>query len=76
MTKPKIDLTTMTDAERLDLLDRVWESFCAAPETLPLTDAQRDELDRRLTALDRGEMTVRPWHGVREEIRRELKNRP
>ena len=72
VTLPKIDFANLTDAERLRLLEQVWESFCAAPETLPLSGAQRRELDRRVAELDAGTMPVRPWDEVHEEIRRRL----
>jgi putative addiction module component (TIGR02574 family) len=37
-------------AERLRLLEDIWESIEADPDALPITDAQRAELDRRLAA--------------------------
>ncbi|HEX5051998.1 MAG TPA: addiction module protein [Planctomycetota bacterium] len=73
MGLPRIDLTSLTDAERLQLLDEVWESFREAPDSLPLTDAQRTELERRQTAYDAGQMFARPWQEVREEIRSQLR---
>jgi putative addiction module component (TIGR02574 family) len=36
-------------AERMQLVEVIWDSISAAPESLPLTQWQRDELDRRLT---------------------------
>jgi putative addiction module component (TIGR02574 family) len=36
--------------ERLRLVEDIWESIREHPEALPLTDAQREELDRRLSA--------------------------
>jgi putative addiction module component (TIGR02574 family) len=35
-------------AERVRLVEAIWDSISAAPESLPLTQWQRDELDRRL----------------------------
>ena len=34
--------------ERIQLVEAIWESISAAPDSLPLTDRQREELDRRL----------------------------
>ncbi|MEO6595448.1 MAG: addiction module protein [Planctomycetota bacterium] len=76
MRLPHIDLRTLTDAERLELLDKIWESFRHAPESLPLTAAQRTELDRRQAAYDAGDMPVRPWEEVREEIKKRLLEHP
>jgi putative addiction module component (TIGR02574 family) len=35
-------------AERVRLVELIWDSIAAVPEALPLTDWQREELDRRL----------------------------
>lgn len=35
-------------AERLQLVEDLWDSVALHAAELPLTDAQRDELDRRL----------------------------
>ena len=48
-----IDIDALTPDERLDLLERLWDSLSSDPDALPLTDAQREELDRRLDELDR-----------------------
>lgn len=47
-----IDITGLTREERLELLERLWDSLAADQMALPLTDAQREELDRRLDELD------------------------
>ncbi len=35
-------------AERVRLVEAIWDSISGLPESLPLTEWQRDELDRRL----------------------------
>jgi putative addiction module component (TIGR02574 family) len=44
------DIDELTPTERLDLIERLWESF--AGEEVPVSDAQRQELERRLDTLD------------------------
>jgi putative addiction module component (TIGR02574 family) len=39
-------------AERMQLIEAIWDSISAAPEALPLTEWQREELDRRLAELE------------------------
>jgi putative addiction module component (TIGR02574 family) len=34
--------------DRVRLVEAIWDSISAVPEALPLTDWQREELDRRL----------------------------
>jgi putative addiction module component (TIGR02574 family) len=46
-----IDIATLSQEERLRLLEQLWDSLSAAPETIPLTDGQLEELDRRLDEL-------------------------
>jgi len=36
-------------AERVKLVEAIWDSISAVPEALPLTPWQREELDRRLS---------------------------
>ncbi len=38
--------------ERVRLVDAIWDSISAVPEALPLTQWQREELDRRLTEFE------------------------
>lgn len=39
-------------ADRMRLVEEIWDSISAAPEALPLTDWQREELDRRLAEFE------------------------
>jgi len=38
--------------ERVKLVDAIWDSISSIPEALPLTEWQRDELDRRLAEFE------------------------
>jgi putative addiction module component (TIGR02574 family) len=48
-----IDIQALSPAQRLELIELLWDSLAATPEVIPFTDAQRAELDRRLDELDR-----------------------
>ena len=56
-----IDIGALSREERLRLLEQLWESLSATPEAVPLTDVQRQELDRRLDELDRDGPAGIPW---------------
>jgi putative addiction module component (TIGR02574 family) len=56
-----IDIASLSLEERLRLLDELWESLSRTPEAIPLTEAQRAELDRRLSELDREGPVGIPW---------------
>jgi len=64
-----IDVASLSFEERLRLLDELWESLSAMPEAIPLTRAQREELDRRLDELDREGPVGVPWDEVLARIR-------
>jgi putative addiction module component (TIGR02574 family) len=41
-----IDIDALSREERLDLLERLWESLTSTQVDVPLWDWQREELDR------------------------------
>jgi putative addiction module component (TIGR02574 family) len=51
--KAMVDITTLSREEQLKLLEELWDRLSSTPDAVPLTDAQREELDRRLDELDR-----------------------
>jgi putative addiction module component (TIGR02574 family) len=60
------DLERLTPEERLQLIERLWDSLSGSVE-IPLTEAQREELDRRLDLEGDGEGI--PWDEVVRQIR-------
>jgi putative addiction module component (TIGR02574 family) len=52
MAQPAIRIDAMSRDERLDLLERLWDSLSDAPSAVPVTETHRRELDRHLDALD------------------------
>ena len=69
MSKRDVDIASLTFEERLSLLEELWDSLAAGPEALPLTPAQRVELDRRLDDLDAEGPVGIPWDEVLSRIR-------
>lgn len=63
-------LLALTAAERLELVEDLWDSIAAERrnEPFPLTEAQREELDRRLRELDESPERARPWEEVRKRL--------
>ena len=59
--------------ERLALFEDIWDSITADSAALPLTDVQRDELDRRLAEYETNPDDVVPWEELRESITERLK---
>jgi putative addiction module component (TIGR02574 family) len=64
------EIEQLSVAERVQLAEEIWDSIVATPERLPVTDAQREELDRRLALHEREPSRVIPWEEVRAKLRR------
>jgi putative addiction module component (TIGR02574 family) len=58
--------------ERIKLVEDLWDSIAAEQRSLPLTPAQREELDRRLDAYEFDKNPGRPASEVLADIRRKL----
>ena len=65
----KAGLLNLSVAERIQLVEDLWDSIAEIPEEVPLNDAQKAELDRRLEAYRRSPDEGSPWEVVRERIR-------
>ncbi|MFQ5807625.1 MAG: addiction module protein [Phycisphaerae bacterium] len=69
MSKRGLNIASLTPEERLSLLEELWNSLAAKPDAIPLTDAQRAELDRRLDELEAEGPVGIPWDEVLSRIR-------
>ena len=59
--------------ERLTLVEELWDSIAADRAAVPLTEAQRVELDRRIAEHEANPDDVVPWEEVRASITERLK---
>ena len=69
MSKPALNITDLSPEERLRLIEELWDSLTDKPEAVPLTNAQREALDRRLDDLERSGPKGIPWDEVLQQIR-------
>ena len=53
MSTVRMEIRSLTVADRLRLLEEIWDSLAETPEAIPVTDAQRRELARRRRAASR-----------------------
>lgn len=51
--------------ERLALVEEIWDSIAADSNSVPLTEAQRDELQKRIEEDDARPDDVTPWDQVK-----------
>ncbi|HLQ27411.1 MAG TPA: addiction module protein [Acidiferrobacterales bacterium] len=59
--------------ERLRLVEELWDSIAADSSAVPLTEAQRTELDRRIAEHEANPDDVVPWEEVKTSITERLK---
>ena len=69
MANPALNIDDLSPDERLRLLEQLWDSLSRKAESIPLTEAQREELDRRLNDLENDPSGGIPWDEVLERIR-------
>lgn len=46
------EILALSAAERMRLVEAIWDSIVTIPEALPLTQWQKEELDRRLAEFE------------------------
>ena len=54
--------------ERLKLVESIWNSIAEFPDSLELTKAQRQELDRRLEAYEADPTAGIPWSELKSQL--------
>ena len=62
------DVLGLPVAERLKLVEAIWDSIAESAEAIPLTDEQRTELDRRLEEYEKAPEAGSPWPEVEARI--------
>lgn len=64
------ELSKLPLPERLQIVERLWDSIAADAERLPLTAKQAEELDRRLAAHESNPEEGRTWEEIRDRLRK------
>jgi putative addiction module component (TIGR02574 family) len=59
----------LSPAEKLQLVEDLWDDLATAPDKVPVHDWQRAELVRRKANLARNPGTVLAWEEVRRRVR-------
>jgi putative addiction module component (TIGR02574 family) len=70
MTDLAPELARLSPRQRLDLIESLWESL--DDEDVPVTDAQRAELDQRIAGFDQDREHSIPRNQLRAELRHRL----
>ncbi len=62
------DILQLSLAERIQLVEDIWDSIAEVPEAIRLTEAQRAELDQRLAEHRLNPHAGIPWAEVRRRL--------
>lgn len=62
------DILGLPVQDRINLVEAIWDSIAEVPEAVELSDIQRSELDKRLTAFEEDPSAGSPWSEVRKRI--------
>ncbi len=69
LTIAKSDILSLSVSERIQLAGDIWDSVVEVPQSVPLTEAEKVELDSRLDAYHLNPDSGSPWSIVKERIR-------
>ncbi|PSB31870.1 addiction module protein [Stenomitos frigidus] len=64
----KVEISQLSIAERIQLAEDLWDSILEQQDELPLTDAQKRELDRRLELYQQDPTAGSTWEDVKQRL--------
>lgn len=59
----------LSPAEKLQLVEDLWDDLAASPDSIPIHNWQKDELARRRTALEKNPESAVSWDDAKRIIR-------
>ena len=65
---PLDQILDLPAADRVEIVQEIWESLFAHPQAVPVTKAQKDELERRWRAFQSDPDAGEPWEDVKKSL--------
>jgi putative addiction module component (TIGR02574 family) len=59
----------LTVPQKLELVEALWDDIASSPESLPIPEWHKEELDRRKAELDANPGSTIPWEEAKRQIR-------
>jgi putative addiction module component (TIGR02574 family) len=69
MTLHGVSVFDLSPAEKLQLVEDLWDDLAARPEDIPVHDWQKEELDRRKANLVANPAAGLSWEEVKRQVR-------
>ena len=64
----RLNIQELSLAERIQLVEEVWASIAAEQESLGITEAQKEDLDRRLESYRSSREAGATWESVKDRL--------
>jgi putative addiction module component (TIGR02574 family) len=68
-TLKSLGIDQLSMAQRILLVEEIWDSIAAEKEEVPITEAQRQDLQRRLAAYEANPKAGSSWDEVKARLR-------
>jgi putative addiction module component (TIGR02574 family) len=65
---PLDQILELPAAERVEIAQQIWESVFDSPEDVVLTQAQKEELERRWLAFEQSPDEGEPWEETKKSL--------
>ena len=69
MNPKAVSVFDLTPSEKLQLVEDLWDDLAATPSNVPVTDWQKEELDRRKANLSANPGSGLGWEEIKERVR-------
>jgi putative addiction module component (TIGR02574 family) len=67
---PSADFDRLSTAEKILRLQEAWDRIAENPDSVEVTEAQKDALDSRLEAMEQSQEEGASWEDTKDEIRK------
>ena len=64
----KVDISQLSVAERIQLAQDLWDSILTTPASIRISEAQQQELDRRLEEYNQNPMQGSSWEQMKQRL--------
>lgn len=71
--KIKHEIDKLELSEKLLLVEDIWDSIAASNADIPMSEWQKNELDKRYQEYKEGKVGLHDWKTVHEELREKYK---
>jgi len=69
------DFDALSVPERIQLVEDLWDSVAASVDEVPVSSAQRDEIDQRIAAHVLSPQPAKSWSDARKHIEERFRGR-